>query len=179
MSKITGICMMLLGMILLGSILFLFWIMLNPSETAIAASFIFFAISLALIGMVLLGIYSAFLESMKGNKQLKKYKERDPLVCERVVKDGYEGPDYLIRGSGEETFGHACQKQWQFVKTDRRAGWIIKDERGNDITGSSLESYDGIAVILKTAGKESISERPESDTSSDYTSIDEGVEYYD
>jgi ABC-type multidrug transport system fused ATPase/permease subunit len=179
LSKIIRILILILGIILLGNLLILAGAILGPLEGIVASSLLVFIIFLTMIAMTLLGIFSAFIEFMVGNKQLKMYKEPDPSIFERVIRDGFDGAEYLVGGHREETFGHACQKNWQFTKTDRHTGWIIKDERGNDITNASLASYDGIAIIVSTYGEESMLEKPESDTSSDYTSIDEGVEYYD
>jgi hypothetical protein len=151
----------------------------TPVTESVAISFFVFLCFLVVMLIVVLGLYYAFTDSMAGSKMLKKYQERDPTICERVVKDGPDGADYLISGPAKETFGDACKKHWQFVRTDKRSSWIIKDERGNDITNSPLESYDGIAMIVGTYGAEYYTGESESDLPSDYTSIEDSTEYYD
>jgi len=148
------------------------------TETA-AVSFLMFVIFLVIIGIVLLGLYYAFVESMARSKAQKKYSDPDPTQCRRVVKDGIDGADYLISGPLKESFGQACRNNWQFEKTDKHSSWIVKDERGNDITNSPLESYDSIAMIVGTFGSEYFTGESESDIPSEYTSIEDGTEYYD
>jgi len=160
-------------------ILSYFGILPRPVTETAAVSFLLFLVFLVVIGIVLLGLYYAFVESVARSKALKKYRDPDPTICQRVVKDGIDGAEYLISGTQEETFGHACKEHWQFVKTDKHSSWIIKDERGNDITNSALESYDSIAIIVGTFGSDYFTGESESDLPSEYTSIEDGTEYYD
>jgi hypothetical protein len=151
----------------------------TPATEFVAISFFVFLCFFVIILIVVLGLYYAFKDSMAGNKRLKKYQERDPTICERVVKDGPDGAEYLISGFEKVTFRNACREHWQFVKTRKSSSWIVKDERGNDITDSSLESFDGIAMIVGTYGAEYYTGESESDLPSDYTSIEDSTEYYD
>lgn len=151
----------------------------TPVTESMASSFVIFLFFFVLILILVLGLYMCFTDSMKSNKKLKRYRERDPTICERVIKDGSDGPEYLISGPQEETFGQACKEQWQFLKTDKHSSWIIKDERGNDITNSPLGSYDSIAIIVGTYGSEYFTGEAESDLPSEYTSIEDGTEYFD
>lgn len=150
-----------------------------PSSEIVRYSMLFLVVAILMIAMMVIGIIFGIREFMGENKKLKTYADLNPLFCKRVVRDGYDGPEYLISGPLGKTFKNACQEQWQFKKTEKREGWIIKDERGNDITDASLESYDGIAIIVSTYSTESSLEKSKSDTVSEFTSIDEGVEYYD
>ena len=150
-----------------------------PSGETAAISYFVFACFLVSILIILLGLYTWFKESLIRTKILKRYRERDPAICTRVIKDGPSGAEYLISGSQKETFGNACREQWQFIKTDKKSNWIVKDERGNDITNDPLESYDSIATIMGTYDSELLAGEAEGDLPSKYTSIENGTEYFD
>lgn len=138
-----------------------------------------FLVFFVVFGVVILGLFDVFRKSMSRYKLLDKYEEPDPSICKRVVKDGYDGKEYIIAGTPGETFGSACKNQWQFEKTARRSYWIIVDERGNDITNSTLLSYDSIAVLVDTYDREYMKTDSASSLASEFTSIDQGTEYFD
>ncbi len=171
--------LLILLIIPFGLILSFLEIIPSPANETEAISFLVFLFFMVFIGIVLLGAYYGFSEGMTGEKALKKYKDPDPSICQRVVKDGFDGEEYLISGPQDETFGYACKEQWQFPKTDKHSSWIIKDERGNDVTNSPLGSYDSIAIIVGTYGTEYFTGESESDLPSEFTSIEDGTEYFD
>jgi len=138
-----------------------------------------FLVFFIVIGVVLLGLFDVFRKSMMRYKVLNRYEEPDPLICKRVVKEGYNGKEYIITGTPEETFGSVCRTQWQFEKISQRSSWIIVDERGNDITNSILLSYDSIAVLVDTYDREYLQPDAPSSLASEFTSIDQGTEYLD
>ena len=104
-------------------------------------------------------------------------RDRDPSVCKRVIKDGYDGIEFIVSGDKETTFGQACKNHWQFVSVKRDSGWFVKDERGNDVKEMSLISYDGICMLIPEYG--SVKLKDKRDEASKYSSIQDSVEYYD
>ena len=102
---------------------------------------------------------------------------RDPSVCKRVIKDGYDGPGYIVMGDGKITFSQACRDNWQFKSVRENSGWFIKDERGNDVTNMSLDTIDSICILIPEYGLEE--QKKTSDEDSMYSSIQDTVEYYD
>jgi len=105
------------------------------------------------------------------------YKEQDPSIYMRVIREGYDGAEFIITGDKEDTFAQACSANWQFVRINQKSKWFVKDEKGNDVTDRSLESVDGVFFIIPEYGSEILKE--ESDESDEYTSIHDSVEYYD
>jgi len=105
------------------------------------------------------------------------YKERDPSICRRVIREGYDGAEFIITGDKEETFAQACRANWQFVRINKKSKWFVKDEKGNDVTDRFLESADGVFFIIPEYGSEMLKE--ETDESDEYSSIHDSVEYYD
>ena len=80
------------------------------------------------------------------------------------------------------TFRAACLIDWPFKSIPRSGNWIIKDERGNDISNTRLIDYDSVAIIDYRHHEEpSIEEyrKKLDDRSDEYTSIDQGVTFYD
>ena len=144
-----------------------------PSYTLIPVVFGGFVFIIVMIAFVVaqIGIFSSF---MSRSKHLKKYSDPDPSVYSRAVKDGADGPDYLIRGSETTTFREACLDNWQFKSVDRKSNWMVRDDRGNDVTDQSLSRFDGILIMEG----EYWTEEP-SNESDEYTSIHDSVEYYD
>ncbi len=102
---------------------------------------------------------------------------RDPSVYKRIIKDGYDGPEFIVMGDGNITFGQACRDNWQFMSVREKSRWFIKDERGNDVTDMSLFSFDGICILILEYG--SGKEKKEHSKVSEYSSIHDSVEYYD
>ena len=101
----------------------------------------------------------------------------DPSICTRVIRDGYDGEEYIISGGREDTFVQACRNNWQFKTVDQKSKWFIKDERGNDVNNRPLESEDGIFILIPEFGSETQKEEP--DESDRYSSIRDSVTYYD
>jgi hypothetical protein len=179
LSKYLRKSLLLLLIIPLIIVLSYFRLLPTPLNELAALSGSVFLIFLVILLIVVVELGYAFIEVTSNSKLYKTYSEPNPLICHRIVKDGHDGAEYLIIGPEEEKFGHACRKQWQFVKTDIHSNWIVKDERGNDITNASLQSSNGIAIVIDIYGSEYLSDIEESDISSVYTSIDEGTKYYD
>jgi len=105
------------------------------------------------------------------------YKDRDPSMRSRVIRDGPDGEEFIISDAKEETFGQACRKNWQFTSVNQNSKWFIKDEKGNDVTDRSLETVDGIFVLIPEYGSEITKEEP--DASDEISSIHDSVTYYD
>ena len=102
---------------------------------------------------------------------------RDPSVCKRVIKDGYDGPGFIVMGDGKITFGQACRDNWQFKSVRENSGWFIKDKRGNDVTNMSLDTIDSVCILIPEYGSEE--QKKTSDEDSMYSSIQDTFEYYD
>lgn len=106
------------------------------------------------------------------------FKERNPSICKRVVKDGFEGKEIIISGKHETTFRDACLKNWDFRRTDKDSKWFIVDDSGNDITNLSLISYEGIGIMIAEYGQSKKFNDFNNDAG-ESTSIHDSVEYYD
>ena len=114
--------------------------------------------------------------SRKARKRHGRYKDSGSTIFKRVIRDGYDGLEFIVDGYENTTFGEACKDQWQFESVRKNSDWFIKDERGNDITNEFLISYSGISILLaeyKSEKKERASDR------SDEYSIHDSVTYYD
>jgi len=110
-----------------------------------------------------------------GNRSV--YKDRDASMRSRVIRDGPDGAEFIISDAKEETFGQACRKNWQFTSVNQNSKWFIKDEKGNDVTEKSLETIDGIFILIPEYGSQITKEEP--DESDDISSIHDSVTYYD
>ena len=110
-------------------------------------------------------------------KGRRHYKKTESSIFKRVIKDGYDGKEFIVSGDSKTTFSQACKNQWQFESVSRNSGWYIKDERGNDVTNMSLISFDGICILIPEYGLEKHTE--DRDEASRYSSIQDSVEYYD
>ncbi|MHA2374228.1 MAG: hypothetical protein ACXAEB_14555 [Candidatus Thorarchaeota archaeon] len=109
---------------------------------------------------------------------------RDSSMIQRVIVNRENEREYIVEGLPYTTFRDACIENWPFKGIGQRSKWIINDERGNDITSEPLESYNGIAFIVGTIMsfqeiqmREQVKELQ--DRSDEYSSMDEGVEFYD
>ncbi|MHA2022298.1 MAG: hypothetical protein ACTSWQ_01410, partial [Candidatus Thorarchaeota archaeon] len=134
-----------------------------------------------IIGCVILVIVVSTLKgTLKGgivHGRVIAYRDRDPSICKRVIKDGFGGTEYIVSGDKDDTFAQACKNYWQFESVKRDSGWFVKDARGNDVTEMSLNSYDGICMLIPEYG--SVKTEDKHDEASKYSSIQESVEYYD
>ncbi|MGY5860698.1 MAG: hypothetical protein RTU63_15125 [Candidatus Thorarchaeota archaeon] len=110
-------------------------------------------------------------------KSRRHYKDTESTIYNRVIKDGYDGAEFIVSGDSETTFGQACKNQWQFESVSRNSSWYIKDERGNDVTDMFLISSDGICILIPEYGSQKKTE--DRDKASRYSSIQDSVEYYD
>ena len=110
-------------------------------------------------------------------KNRRHYKDSDSSIYKRVIKEGPDGAEFIISGSKEETFAQACRANWQFESVNPNSKWYIKDARGNDVTDKSLETVDGIFTLIPDYETELQKEEP--DESDEYSSIHDGVTYYD
>ena len=77
-----------------------------------------------------------------------RYKAQDPSTCMRVIRDGQDGQEFIITGGREDTFTQVCRANWYFKSVKRKSKWFIKDERGNDVSDKSLQSVDGICILI-------------------------------
>lgn len=104
------------------------------------------------------------------------YHSVDTSTIHRVIVDPATKEEIVVHGRDNTTFRDAVRKYWGFSQIDRGSNWIITDERGNDISDSSLSLFDGIAKI-RIVGDLPV-DTPES-SEADYSSLDSSVEYYD
>ena len=108
--------------------------------------------------------------------------KKDPSHISRVVSDPNSNEEYIISGEPNLTFRAACLTDWSFKHIPRSGNWIIKDERGNDISNTRLVDYDSVAIMdYRKPEEPSIEEyrKKLDDRSDEYTSIDQGVTFYD
>ncbi len=111
--------------------------------------------------------------------QIKSYRKihrpRDSTIITRVVVERTTGSEVIIQGGQDTTFREAILHDWPFPEIPVKSSWIIQDEASNDITNRPLSSYGGIAELVGIYDP-GVSYEDESDR---YSSIDEGVVYYD
>lgn len=111
------------------------------------------------------------------------HREFDSSKLTRVVVDSYTETEHIISGTPDETYRNACTRDWQFESISKKGGWIILDEKGNDITSSPLSSYQGIAriqSIIPLERYESTEDAPDTQDAQDqYSDMERGVEFYD
>jgi hypothetical protein len=137
-------------------------------------SFVIFVLFCTTLVTVVVLQFDKFSRAMSRSKYLKKYSEPNPRLYRRVVRDGIEGVEKLVTGSETTTFREACLDNWQFKSVDKKSDWMVRDERGNDVTDQPLSRFDGILFI---EGEYPTMES--SNESDEYTSIRDSVEYYD
>lgn len=131
-----------------------------------------------LIGVSIFAIIYGFVKGgLLQGQYTVRYRERDPSICRRVIRDGPDGAEFIVAGHKEDTFEQACIANWQFESTDLKSKWYIKDEKGNDVTDKPLESADGVFLLIPEYGSEI--QKEETDESDEYSSIHDGVTYYD
>lgn len=105
---------------------------------------------------------------------------RDPSFIHRVVRDVRSGQEVVVSGLPKTTFRDACLRDWPFRRISKKSEWLIKDERGNDISNQSLSDYDGIATIEAfVEGAPEQYESGKAETEDRYSTHDDAVEYYD
>jgi hypothetical protein len=111
-------------------------------------------------------------------------RSRDPSKLKRIIVDSHTGQEVVVSGSPKTTFKFAVLSNWRFSTIDRDGDWIIEDEQRNDITSSTLESYDSISYIVPekprsaregtTAPANYVGDKEEER----HSTIDSGVEFF-
>jgi hypothetical protein len=99
----------------------------------------------------------------------------------RVIAESSGGLEIIVRGSLETTYREACLDYWDFKRIRKNDNWIIVDERGNDITNITLDSYNGPAKLVLIGGPttSSRSTYDEVEKYDEASESDYGVTYYD
>ncbi|TFG28913.1 hypothetical protein EU528_10485 [Candidatus Thorarchaeota archaeon] len=105
------------------------------------------------------------------------YKERDPAICQRVIRDGIDGPELIISGPRESTFSQVCRDNWAFANVPQKTAWFIRDEKGNDVTNMPLGTADGVFTLIPEYASET--SKQETSEADEYSSIHDSVTYYD
>jgi hypothetical protein len=156
------------------------------SPLGIVITFIFFPLAFIGFFVILLNLVSgtgvSFSYRAPSDSPQPVHIRKDPNHISRVVGDTNTKEEYIIFGAPDWSYRTALLSDWPFNNVSKSGDWIVKDERGNDISNTPLERYDSIASIeYHIPEKSSIEEyREKSDDRSDeYTSIDQGVTYYD
>jgi hypothetical protein len=126
--------------------------------------------------IILVSIILMFRPGMYAGNRIG-YRDRDPTTCQRVIKDGYDGPEVIISGPRESTFAEVCRANWLFKNVAQNSSWFIRDSQGNDVGNASLESVDDIFILAPEYRTEVQKEEP--DKSEEISSIHDGVTYYD
>jgi len=112
-------------------------------------------------------------------------KKRNPSHIARVLVYRNGNEEHIVNGEPSSTFREVCLIDWPFSSISKSSQWDVVDERGNNISNSTLESYYGIAEIrvrgIVTTRGYHVGEPNgfHDDKSEEYTSIDQGVTYYD
>ena len=106
-----------------------------------------------------------------------RYKDPDPSMCRRIIREGPDGAEFIITGERDDTFAQACRKDWQFNSIKLHSKWYIRDEKGNDVTDMTLEQSEGIFMLIPELGSETA--KDVLDETDEYSSIHDSVEYYD
>ena len=174
-----GQILVLIPLIILG-VFYLALVVIPPlmegmvlPDIGIPYSTLFFIV----LGMIILAIIVVAVRGGLPVGSRSAYKDRDPSMRSRVIRDGPDGEEFIISDAKEETFGQACRKNWQFTSVNLKSKWFIKDAKGNDVTDRSLETIDGIFILIPEYGSEITKEEP--DESDDISSIHDSVTYYD
>ena len=110
--------------------------------------------------------------------------KKDPSHIYRAVLHEESGEEYLVNGRPRAIFRKILLANWPFKKIHKQDSWIIRDERGNELTNQTLESCEGIATIellygegLKPVESDNRSEREED--YKDLSTHHDAVTYYD
>ncbi len=144
---------------------------LSPNVFPSFVIFVLFCTTLVTVWVLQFGVFS---QAFSRSRYLNRYSDPNPSLFSRVVRDGIEGVEKLVTGSEKTTFREACLDNWQFKSVVRKSDWMVRDERGNDVTDQPLSRFDGVLYI---EGDYPIMES--SNESDEYTSIHDSVEYYD
>ncbi len=111
------------------------------------------------------------------------YRAVDPSKMTRGVIDSTTMREHIISGAPTDSFRTACLNAWDFDQINKKKGWIVVDEKGNDITDLDLSRYHGIATIKSLIptdryepSKDTIDTQ---DSKDEYSDMDRGVKFYD
>lgn len=112
-------------------------------------------------------------------------KNRNPSYIARVIAYRNGNEEYIVSGEPSSTFREVCLIDWPFSSISKSSQWDVVDERGNDISNSTLESYHGIAeirvrgIVMTRGYHVGTPNESQEDKSEEYTSIHQGVTFYD
>jgi len=112
-------------------------------------------------------------------------RSRNPSKLKRLIVDSHTSEEAIVSGSPKTTFRQAALSDWKFTTIDKDEDWVIEDERRNDITSSTLDSYDSIAYIVPEKhrsareGTTAPADYVDDDEEKRYSTIDSGVEFFD
>ena len=123
---------------------------------------------------------SSLIESSVGRGFRDAHRSLDTSVVSRFIRDPISDEEVIVVGSPDTTFRQACLQDWPFDGIRARSDWIIKDDKGNDITDAPLSRYDGNATIegqYSTTQTQSYYEEDKSEDS--FSTHSDAVEYYD
>ncbi|MDF1538595.1 MAG: hypothetical protein P1Q69_06805 [Candidatus Thorarchaeota archaeon] len=174
----TGICSVtIIIAIIVSGYIFTTYLGVNTSLFVIMGTF------LVILYVLVTGAVSVM---VKGNTPTHLFvaKPRNPSLMQRVVFDEITRKEHIISGTPSQSFRSACKDDWVFRSMKASDGWIIKDERGNDISDTSLTDYQGIATLAstepaKSSGSYYDKEEEETDRTEEYSDIERGVTFYD
>ncbi len=189
-TRYSGACglLIILSTLIITSIVFTFFL---PGNTILAFG-VFIILTLVLLPIVFggrhrsyrivgMGAYSYTFREVESPQP--GYRPVDTSSVTRVVVDPYDDCEYIISGKPDETYRTACRNDWPFKTISKNSGWIILDEKGNDITNNALSNYQGIATIQSIIPLEkydSAKDIPDTkDAKEEYSDIDRGVKFYD
>ncbi len=181
--KITGttglkgvICLIVSGVLLFVAFNFILALMDDFVFPDIGISFpMLFIIIVMILAVSVILVTVVSLKKDGIVKGRSRSRDRDPSICKRVIKDGFDGMAFIVSGDKETTFSQACKDNWQFESVSRNSSWYIKDSRGNVVTDMSLASFDGICILIPEYG----SEKKKKDSDESIYSIHDSVTYYD
>lgn len=116
-----------------------------------------------------------FMKAMARRKQgdgLGTMRAYDSSITTRVILDSSSGQECLVNGPASQTFREACIDDWPFDSIGKREPWIIRDDRGNDVSDLPLSEYNGIATISLPLGHQRSEPGEDEDMESSVTFYD-------
>lgn len=110
--------------------------------------------------------------------------KKDSSHIYRALLHKESGEEYLVNGSPKAIFRKVLLDDWPFKKIHKNESWIIRDERGNELTNKTLESCEGVATIelLYGEGLKPVESDRRSERQKDYDNLSthhDAVTYYD
>ncbi|UCE11523.1 MAG: hypothetical protein JSW61_06215 [Candidatus Thorarchaeota archaeon] len=132
------------------------------------------------ICLLLMSKSSTLIESSLSSGFRHAHRSVDTSILRRFIIDPVSDEEAVVTGQSTTTFRQACLHDWPFSRIRARSEWIIKDNKGNDITHAELSTYDGTATIEGHYLSTQTQSYYEEDNSEDYYSThDDAVKYYD